>query len=228
MNPLNRLSIRFRLYFSMVFSLLLLVAIGLVGYWALDSTRGTVKVLVEQKVQTLTDMNELRITLAQVRRNEKDIIISFNNAVEVATLRESWQKSLKSFDKGLADLRSSQGSDTTYLKMLDTAQAEIKAYTEGLGPVLAQIEGAQIDGSVGGAYAERQRVHADAIDSLLQKATATSREEMQATQAGIDTGFTAMSALVTSQIAARLIGKVDARIMVSCARAWLGCEASMG
>ena len=186
MNPLNRLSIRFRLYFSMVFSLLLLVAIGLVGYWALDSTRGTVKVLVEQKVQTLTDMNELRITLAQVRRNEKDIIISFNNAVEVATLRESWQKSLKSFDKGLADLRSGQGSDTTYLKMLDTAQAEIKAYTEGLGPVLAQIEGAQIDGSVGGAYAERQKVHADAIDSLLQKATATSREEMQATQAGID------------------------------------------
>lgn len=46
-----------------------------------------------------------------------------------------------------------------------------------------------------------------------------------ATQAGLVTAFTAMSALVTSQIAARLIGKVDARIMVSCAMAWLGLMA---
>ncbi|WP_394791568.1 methyl-accepting chemotaxis protein [Rhodoferax sp.] len=186
MNPLNRFSIRFRLYFSTAFSLLLLVVIGLLGYWALDSTRGTVKVLVEQKVQALTDLNELRITLAQVRRNEKDIIISFNNAVEVAALRESWQKSLQTFGKGLAELRKSQGNDTTYVKIIETSQTEIKAYTEGMGPVLAQIEGAQIDGSVGGAYAEKQKPHVDAIDQLLQQATTTSRQEMQASQAGID------------------------------------------
>ena len=43
-----------------------------------------------------------------------------------------------------------------------------------------------------------------------------------ATDAGLVTAFTAMSALVTSQIAARLIGKVDARIMVSGAVVWLG------
>ncbi len=43
-----------------------------------------------------------------------------------------------------------------------------------------------------------------------------------ATQAGLVTAFTAMSALITSQIAARLVGKVDARIMVSCGMAWLG------
>ena len=186
MNPLNRFSIRFRLYFSTAFSLLLLVAVGLIGYWALDSTRGTVKVLVEQKVQTLTDLNELRITLAQVRRSEKDIIISFNNAVEVGVLRESWQKSLQSFNKGLAELRRAQGSDTTYLKVLDTSQTEIKAYTEGMAPVLAQIEGAQIDGSVGGAYAEKQKIHVDTIDQLLQQAAASSRTEMQEAQAGID------------------------------------------
>lgn len=46
-----------------------------------------------------------------------------------------------------------------------------------------------------------------------------------ATQAGLVTAFTAMSALTTSPIAARLIGKVDPRIMVSCAMAWLGLMA---
>lgn len=195
MHTLNRFSIRFRLYFSTAFSLLLLLVVGMLGYWALDSTRGTVKVLVEDKVQTLTDMNELRITLAQVRRSEKDIIISFNNAVEVAVLRASWQKSLQTFYKGVADLRGNQGSDTTYLKMLDSAQAEMKAYSDGMSPVLAQIEAAQIDGSVGGAYAERQKSHVEAIDSLLQQAAKTSREEMQSSRAGIDQRISMLSGI---------------------------------
>ena len=46
-----------------------------------------------------------------------------------------------------------------------------------------------------------------------------------ATKAGIITAFTAMAALLTSQVAARLVGKVDARIMVSGGVAWLGCMA---
>ena len=46
-----------------------------------------------------------------------------------------------------------------------------------------------------------------------------------ATMAGLVTGFTAMSALTTSAIAARLLGKVDPRIMVSCAMTWLGIMA---
>jgi DHA2 family multidrug resistance protein len=46
-----------------------------------------------------------------------------------------------------------------------------------------------------------------------------------ATKAGIVTAFTAMAALLTSQFVAKLIGKVDARIMVSGGVAWLGCMA---
>ena len=46
-----------------------------------------------------------------------------------------------------------------------------------------------------------------------------------ATQAGLVTAFTAMSALTTAPIAARLVGKVDPRIMVSCAMSWLGLMA---
>lgn len=43
-----------------------------------------------------------------------------------------------------------------------------------------------------------------------------------ATQAGLVTAFTAMTALSTSQIAARMIGRVDPRVMISCAVTWLG------
>lgn len=43
-----------------------------------------------------------------------------------------------------------------------------------------------------------------------------------ATMAGLTTAFTAMAALTTSQIAARMIGRVDARIMISASVFWLG------
>ncbi len=48
-----------------------------------------------------------------------------------------------------------------------------------------------------------------------------------ATQAGLATAFTAMTAIITSQIAARMMGKIDARIMISLAVAWLGVMSVM-
>lgn len=43
-----------------------------------------------------------------------------------------------------------------------------------------------------------------------------------ATQAGLVTAFTAMTALSTSQVAAKMMGKVDPRLMISGSVAWLG------
>jgi DHA2 family multidrug resistance protein len=43
-----------------------------------------------------------------------------------------------------------------------------------------------------------------------------------ATKAGLVTAFTAMAAITTSQISARMLAWADPRIMVSCAVAWLG------
>ena len=52
MNALGRFSIRTRLYLGTVFSLILLVVIGAMGYVALDRTRGTLQVLFSERVQT--------------------------------------------------------------------------------------------------------------------------------------------------------------------------------
>ena len=60
MNFLGRFSIRTRVYFGTVFSLILLVVIGAMVYVALDRTRGTLQELFAERVQTLTDMSELR------------------------------------------------------------------------------------------------------------------------------------------------------------------------
>jgi len=186
MPALNRLSIRARLYFSMVFSLLALILIGAMGYGALDSTRNTMKELLTQKVPVLTDVGDLRTTLGQVRRLEKDIIISGNNAVEVAALRESWTKSLASLRTGLAALRKAQAGDAAYVKGLDGVAGLLKQYEDGIAPVLEQIERAQIDGAVAGAYADRVKAHMENADKTLSELVGTSRAQMQTAQQGLE------------------------------------------
>ena len=196
MDALSRFSIRTRLYFGTVFSLVLLIVIGGMGYFALDQTRGTLHVLFSERVQTLTDMSELRTTLGDLRRTEKDIIINFNNAVEVASLRESWGKTLAALRKRVADVRQVQASDAAFVESIDKSLAEMKQYEDGISPIFAQIEGAQLDGAGGGAYAARFNVHMEATDKLLSSLAASARAQMDEARVAVEQRTSTMSALI--------------------------------
>jgi methyl-accepting chemotaxis protein len=196
MNALGRLSIRARLYFGTIFSLVLLVIIGAMGFIALDRTRGTLEVLFSQRVQTLTDMSDLRTALGDLRRAEKDIIINFNNTVEVAALRESWGKTLAALRKSLADVRQVQAGDAAFVTAIDKSLDEIKQYEAGIVPIFDQIERAQIDGAGGGAYADRLKTHMDATDQLFSRLATSAREQMQEARQGVDTLAATMSGLI--------------------------------
>ena len=196
MNALGRLSIRARLYFGTIFSLVLLVIIGAMGFIALDRTRGTLEVLFSQRVQTLTDMSDLRTALGDLRRAEKDIIINFNNTVEVAALRESWGKTLAALRKSLADVRQVQAGDAAFVAAIDKSLDEIKQYEAGIVPIFDQIERAQIDGAGGCAYADRLKTHMEATDQLFSRLATSAREQMQEARQGVDTLAATMSGLI--------------------------------
>ena len=196
MNALGRLSIRARLYFGTIFSLVLLVIIGAMGFIALDRTRGTLEVLFSQRVQTLTDMSDLRTALGDLRRAEKDIIINFNNTVEVAALRESWGKTLAALRKSLAEVRQVQAGDAAFVTAIDKSLDEIKQYEAGIVPIFDQIERAQIDGAGGGAYADRLKTHMEATDQLFSRLATSAREQMQEARQGVDTLAATMSGLI--------------------------------
>jgi methyl-accepting chemotaxis protein len=196
MNILSSLSIRARLYFSTVFALALLVLICAAGYWALNSTRATLKVLMDQKVQVLTDIGDLRATLGEARRIEKDIVINFNNTVEVSNLRGEWKKSLDTLRKQFAAVRQAQAGDADYTRSIDQSLAAVKQYEDGIVPVFDQIERAQIDGSAAGAYAERVKQHMQAADKLLSELTLKARGQMNAAQQNIESRTAALSGML--------------------------------
>ncbi|MDA8444473.1 methyl-accepting chemotaxis protein [Paracidovorax valerianellae] len=196
MNALGRLSIRTRLYFGTIFSLVLLVVIGAMGYLTLDRTRDTLQVLFSQRVQTLTDMAELRTALGNLRRAEKDIIINFNNSVEVSALRDSWGKTLTALRKSLADVRQAQAGDAAFVDGIDKSLAEIKQYETGISPIFEQIERAQIDGAGGGAYADRLKQHMEATDQLFASLATSARQQMEEARQGVEARTAFMSAAI--------------------------------
>ncbi len=196
MRLLSQLSIRARLYFSMVFSLLALLVVGAMGYGALDQTRSTLEELLGRKLPVMTDVGDLRTTLGDVRRIEKDILINANNAVEVAALRERWSKSLAALRSGMSTLAKAQADDAAYQKGLANVSDLLKQYEVGIAPVLAQIEAAQIDGAVAGAYADRVKTHMEGADKNLSELVLLSRSQMQQAQEDLSTRTAAMSGLL--------------------------------
>ncbi|UJB66660.1 MCP four helix bundle domain-containing protein [Acidovorax sp. YS12] len=196
MRVLGRLSIRARLYFGTVFSLALLVLLGSMGYVALDRTRTTLQVLFAERVQTLTDMSDLRTTLGDLRRAEKDIIINYNNAVEVGQLRERWNKSLASLRKSLGEARGAQAADAAFAKAVDQALAEIQQYAEGIGPIFDRLENAQLDGAGAGAYADQLKQHMEATDQLLSTLAQSARQQMDEARQAVDARTSAMAGLI--------------------------------
>jgi methyl-accepting chemotaxis protein len=196
MSILGRLSIRSRLYFGTVFSLVLLVVIGALGYVALDRTRATMQVLFAERVQTLTDMGDLRTTLGDLRRLEKDIIINFNNSVEVSALRERWSATRDELHKRVSDVRATQAEHAEFINALDKSLGELKQYEEGIQPIFEQLERAQIDGAGGGAYAERLKPHIEATDQAFSSLALHAREAMESARASVDERTSTMSALI--------------------------------
>ncbi|PWW47931.1 methyl-accepting chemotaxis protein [Melaminivora alkalimesophila] len=200
----GRLSIRARLYFATVFSLLLLAIVGAMGYVGLDRARSTMHELFAREVQTLTAMSELRTSLGQLRRVEKDIVINFNNSVEVSALREAWTGQLGALRSGLSTVRGAHEGDAQFTAAVDQALAEIKLYADGITPIFEQIERAQLDGAGAGAYAERLKGHMETTDSVLGSLGKQARERMDAARAQLDARAGTMSLLIAGAVALAL------------------------
>ena len=200
MRVLGQLSIRARLYFATTFSLVLLTAVGALGYVALDRSRTTLQELFARQVQTLTDMAELRTGLGHLRRAEKDIIINFNNAVEVQALREGWSRQLDALRKSMAQVREVQAGNVEFTGALDKALAEVGQYEGGLVPIFDQIERALLDGAGAGAYAERFKAHMDTTDALLASLATQARGHMEEARAALDQRTATMSTLIAAAV----------------------------
>ncbi|MDR2324435.1 MAG: methyl-accepting chemotaxis protein [Acidovorax sp.] len=186
MQWLNKLSIRTRLYLGTLFSLVMLLLVGGVGYGALASTHSQVQDMFSSKVQVLSQMEEVRNRLAELRLLEKSIIISANNATQVQELRERWSTGMKALRARLQELQQAPSTPSDMSLNLESGITYLEDYAKAMDEVFAKVEAALMDSMAAAAYADNQRSTMEGMDSVLTTTAENARTDMEFTRRAVE------------------------------------------
>ncbi|MEG2999941.1 MAG: methyl-accepting chemotaxis protein [Comamonas sp.] len=193
MQWLNKLSIRTRLYLGTLFSLVMLLLVGGLGYVALETTHRQVQDVFSSKVQVLSDMEEVRNRLGELRLMEKNIIISANNATQVQELRGRWNSGMTALRARLEELQKSPTTPSDMALNLESGVTYLNDYAKAMDEVFGKVEDALLDSMAAAAYAENQRSTIEGMDSVLTTTAENARTDMEFTRRAVEDAAKQMS-----------------------------------
>ena len=193
MQWLNKLSIRARLYMGTLFSLVMLLLVGGLGYVALETTHRQVQEVFSSKVQVLSDMEEVRNRLGELRLMEKNIIISANNTTQVQDLRGRWNMGMTALRARLEELQKSPTTPSDMSLNLESGVTYLNDYAKAMDELFSKVEDALLDSMAAAAYAESQRSTIEGMDSVLTTTAENARTDMEFTRRAVEDAAKQMS-----------------------------------
>ena len=193
MQWLNKLSIRARLYMGTLFSLVMLLLVGGLGYVALETTHRQVQEVFSSKVQVLSDMEEVRNRLGELRLMEKNIIISANNTTQVQDLRGRWTMGMTALRARLEELQKSPTTPSDMSLNLESGVTYLNDYAKAMDELFGKVEDALLDSMAAAAYAESQRSTIEGMDSVLTTTAENARTDMEFTRRAVEDAAKQMS-----------------------------------
>ena len=146
MRLMRRFSIRLRMQGAIV---LVLGLFTLVGAAALLGGRHLAALNTEfmaHSIQQTRAVGDIELALAEVRRHEKDMVIHYENGVQVLQYREAWAAALKRLQAGLAHLLD--GAEDAVKPLASASLQEIEAYAKATSAVLEQVQNGAYDTAV--------------------------------------------------------------------------------
>ncbi|MDL5033572.1 methyl-accepting chemotaxis protein [Pelomonas sp. APW6] len=185
---LRQFSIRLRMIGAIVMVLTLLLTLGSVGLFGMDSMRKQSDDILQRSVGDSTELTRLVHAFGDLRRLEKDMIINYEKPDNVKALRQQWEQSR---DLVLKQAKALQhGKEAGPLGKLPAVIADYEAKAR---PVLQQLESGGYDNA---AVADRMLAAAKDLageaDKLvldyqagLQKDSAQLLEQSKKTQSSV-------------------------------------------
>nr|WP_310737655.1 methyl-accepting chemotaxis protein [Mitsuaria sp. WAJ17] len=137
---LRQFSIRLRMIGAIVMVLTLLLTLGSVGLYGMNSMRKQSDDILQRSVNDSTELTSLVHALGDMRRLEKDMIVNYEKPDNVKALRQRWEQArdeVLKFGKALQ-----RGADTGPLSRLPAVLADYDAKAK---PVLQQLEAGAYD-----------------------------------------------------------------------------------
>lgn len=179
------LSIKSRLYCGTLFCLAMLVIVGGAGFYALDQTRTTVEEVFATRVQTLTDISELRTNLGNLQLAEKNTIINADNTDMAQEMWGRWETTLGSIRERAQMLWMLQPESSDYAQKLSVVHTSLERYGQDITPVLDQVKQGLVSPAEGAEQAEFVRTAIHDADALLSAAVMQAQAELDVARSQI-------------------------------------------
>ena len=179
------LSIKSRLYCGTLFCLAMLLTIGAAGFYALEQTRTTVEEVFATRVQTLTDISELRTNLGNLQLTEKNTIVNADSTDMALEMFGHWETTLSSIKERTQMLHMLQPEDSDYAQKLGVVYTSLERYGQDLLPILEQVKQGLISAAEGAQQAEFVRTAIHDADALLSAAVMQAQSELDTARSQI-------------------------------------------
>ncbi|MDH4231805.1 MAG: methyl-accepting chemotaxis protein [Nitrospirota bacterium] len=140
---LNNMKIGKRMAFGFSLILILLIGVGIAGYWGVHSVTQTTLTMLAYDAQISEDAARARANIVGLRRFEKDFFINIGSQEAEAKYIKEWSDELEHLQERTKELEK-----VVYLKeekvMVDTIQKDVEDYASGFNKVKKLIQSGQI------------------------------------------------------------------------------------
>jgi hypothetical protein len=158
---IRRFTIRTRMLGAVAMVCLALLAVGGVGLASQYYARTVNNDFLAQDFAAMTHIAQLRTAMSTLRAHEKDMIIQYENAVEVSKAKEAWTTTLAQIQASAKSLRGVLHNDAERAKV-DEAMASLMKFKENFIPVAKQLEAMGFDSArVAAAFMSRGQADYD-------------------------------------------------------------------
>jgi methyl-accepting chemotaxis protein len=136
-----KIKTRITLGFSLI--TIILLVIGIVGYWGVDKMENILVLIVDQDAKTVEYAQRMRANIVGLRRYEKDIFLNLQSADKVSEYRKKWDETLERVNKRLdaLDKLLKEPKDKEQLAVMKT---ELSSYIAGFNIVYGRIKSNEI------------------------------------------------------------------------------------
>jgi methyl-accepting chemotaxis protein len=201
----RRFTIRTRMLGTVAVVTIALLAVGGVGLAAQFYARSMNATFIAKDFAAMTYIAQLRTAMSTLRSHEKDMIIQYENAVEVGKAKEAWTATLAEIQTSAKNLQGALHDDAERAKVGE-AMASLDKFKQGFLPVAKQLEAMGFDSArVAAAFMERARPDYDAAQTIIEGLAVDLNKQASAGGKRLETTATLVMALLGGSVVLALL-----------------------
>jgi methyl-accepting chemotaxis protein len=179
---LRGFTIRTRMLGAILMVIGLFLLVGATALWGGGRLKSLNSEFMEHSVHEIATVGELRATVGELRRHEKNMVIDYEDGVAVLKHREAWVATAQSLKKSFEAML--EGEDDEDNKVAREAIRSLEAYVVESKPVLDAVQNGAFDtAKVADRRLDKAKAHVFAVEKGIEQIDKIVRDEVKERQA---------------------------------------------